>query len=324
MKILITDYQEPMDRNLQLELDYLYEAFPDANIECYVYQGNKEELYKKIEDIDALMTAYLPIDEEFLSHAKKLKMISIEANGYNSVDLEALKNHQVALTCIEEYCSEEVADHTLTLALSVIRKINQYQDDMRNKKVYLFNNHQGLFHLKDKVWGIVGLGKIGRAVAKRAQAFGCTIIAYDPYIEQTDIELVSLEELYQRSHIISLHTVLNEQTFHMIDDQAITTMKQKPVIINVGRGPLIDEQALIKGLDNQTIYGAGLDVFEQEESDKLAKSPFLERLDVVITPHIAFYSDESIEECAKVTSQNMIYYLKEEYQKVHKIIYLPK
>lgn len=323
MKILICDYKEPMDRDLNLEINHIKKELPGTEIECYLYDGDKQQLFNKIKEVDALITAYLEVDEELLLHAPNLRMVSIEANGYNSVDLEAIQRHGVGLTCIEEYCTNEVADHTLTLALSVIRKINCYQNDMRVNKVYLFNNHQGLFHLEGKVWGIIGYGKIGRAVAKRAKAFGCKVIAYDPYLKKADVPLVELEELYQTSSIISLHTLLNEETYHMINKESLSFMKEKPVIINVGRGSLIDEIALIEALDNNIIYGAGLDVFENEESDVLAKSPFLERLDVVITPHIAFYSDESMEECARITAYNTIHYLKNEFDKIKRIVYKP-
>ncbi len=327
MKILICDYAEPMDRDLDIERGYLYNAFGrDLEIDCFIYDGNAEHFYGHLADADVLMTAYLDINEEVLSHAPKLKMISVEANGYNSIDIKACEKFGVGVTCIEEYCTDEVADHTLTLALAVIRKLNEYQNDMRNLGVFNFNARSGLFKLSGKTWGIVGLGKIGKAVAKRALAFGCKVVAFDPYANEDDAIklgalLVSKETLLQSSHIISLHAGDNEDTHHIISKENIAKMQNKPVIVNVARGGLVCEKDLIEALDSGKIFGAGLDVFESEETENMKKSPFLKRNDVVISPHIAFYSDDSIKECGKITSENIIYYMKGEFDKVKKIIY---
>ncbi|MFI3229132.1 MAG: NAD(P)-dependent oxidoreductase, partial [Bacillota bacterium] len=245
MRILICDYDEVMDRDLDLERGFLRAGLgEDIAIDCYVYDGNEEVFFAKLAEADVLMTAYLTIDARVLSHAKKLKMISVEANGYNSIDIAECKKLGITVACIEEYCTDEVADHTLTLALSAVRKINEYQNDMRNDGIFRFNNRDGLFRLSGKTWGIVGAGKIGKAAAKRAQAFGCKIVAYDPFADskslaELGIELVSKEELFARSNIISLHAGYTKETHHFINKESIALMAQKPIIVNVSRGGLV-------------------------------------------------------------------------------------
>ncbi len=329
MKILICDYDEVMDRDLELEKGFLRAGLgDDIEIECYVYNGDDKEFFEKLSNTDVLMTAYLTINDRVLDNAPKLKMISVEANGYNSIDIQACKDRGIAIAFIEEYCTDEVADHTLTLALCAIRKINEYQNDMREKGIFRFNNRDGLFRISGKTWGIVGMGKIGRAAAKRAQAFGAKVIAYDPFADknmakQLDIELVGKEELFNQSHIISLHAAHTKETHHLICKESIEIMQNTPIIVNVSRGGLVCEKDLLEALDCGKVKGVGLDVFENEETENLKKSEFLTRKEVVITPHIAFYSDDSIKECARVVSQNIVHYIKGEYNKVTRMLYNP-
>lgn len=326
MKILIADYPEPMNRNIDIEIAYLKkELGNDIDVDVWVYNGKTDDLIKHLVGVDALLTAYLEITEEILEKAKDLKFISIEATGYNFVDKDAVQKYKVGVSVIGEYCTEEVADHTLALALAVSRKLKIYQKDIENNHRFDFNVTSGMFRFSAATWGILGFGKIGRAVAKRAQGFGIKVIAYDPYFPENKakdlgVDLLSLDQVLEKSQIISLHMLLTDENRHILDKQAFSAMKNKPVIVNVSRGGLIDEKALVDALNEGKVFGAGLDVLETESHAETNINPLVGRDDVVITPHTAFYSEFAMNECARISCENIAYYLKGDTQKVFKMV----
>ena len=326
MKIVIADYKEPLNRDLEIEKHFFRKGLgDDIEIETYEYNGDAEDLKRAISDADGILTSYLEFPAEVIESTPNLKGISIEATGYNFVDADAAQKQGTAVAVIGEYCTQEVADHTMALALAVSRKLKHYDREIEYKHKYDYNSTSGMKRMEDCTFGIMGLGKIGKAVAKRAKGFGFHIIAYSPSwpekaAEELGVELVTKEELYKRSDIITLNMRLTPDNENILDRDAFQMMEKKPVIVNVSRGQLIDEEALLEALDTGKVFGAGLDVLVEETDENTKKSPFVGREDVILTPHSAFYSDKALFECQRIGAENLVYILKKEKDKVFRMV----
>lgn len=326
MKVAICDYKEPLNRDLEIEKGIFKKMLgEDTEISLYVHEGDCEAFKKAIKDVDGVLTSYLEFPKEIIQSNPTLKGISIEATGYNFVDADAAEKQNTAVAVIGEYCTQEVADHTMALMLAVARKLKHYDREIEKKHVYDYNSTSGMIRLEGSTFGIMGLGKIGKAVAKRAQGFGMHVITYSPscnpdVAETLGVKLVSKEELFATSDVISLHMRLTDENVNILNKEAFDQMKKKPVIVNVSRGAMIDEMALLDALNQGKIFGAGLDVLVEETNENTLKSPFVGREDVVLTPHTAFYSDFALYECQRIAAENLCYILKGEKDKIFRMV----
>lgn len=326
MKIAICDYKEPLNRDLKIEKGIFKKLLgEDTVISLYVHEGNEHEFKEAIKDADGVLTSYLEFPKEIINSNPNLKGISIEATGYNFVDAAAAQKQNTAVTVIGEYCTQEVADHSIALMLAVARKIKHYSKEIEEKHVYDYNSTSGMIRLEGSTFGILGLGKIGKAVAKRAQGFGMKVIAYSPSCKEETaksigVKLVSKEKLFETSDVISIHMRLTPENENMLNREAFAMMKKKPIIVNVSRGSMIDEEALLEALDQGKIFGAGLDVLVEETNENTLKSPLVGREDVVLTPHTAFYSDFALYECQRIAAENLCYVLLGQKDKIFKMV----
>lgn len=247
-------------------------------------------------------------------HNMGITLIALRCAGFNNVDFKAAygKIHVVRVPAYSPYA---VAEHTMGMILMINRKLHRAFNRTRE-----FNfNINGLigFDLHGKTVGVIGTGKIGRVFIDICRGFGLKVIAYDPYpVENSGIDYVSVEELCEKSDIISLHCPLTQSTYHIINENTISRMKKGVLIVNTSRGALIDSEALLEGLKSQKIGGAGLDVYEEESdlffedySDKIIQDDILARLlslpNVLITSHQAFLTDEALQNIARVTLENI-------------------
>lgn len=246
------------------------------------------------------------------------KLIALRSAGFNHVDLKAAQDLGLRIVRVPEYSPYAVAEHAVTLILSLSRKIYRAYNRVRESNFSL----DGLvgFDLHKKTVGIVGTGKIGTVIAKILNGFGCSILAND-YVQNAEliaagIHYVSLDELLQKSDIISLHIPLTPETRHIIDAKALSLTKVGVMLINTGRGALIDTHALIQFLKSGHIGYAGLDVYEEEEgiffenlSDQILQDDQLARLltfpNVLLTSHQAFLTEEALGNIARTTLQNI-------------------
>ena len=320
MKIVISDFPKVLKRNVEYEEQLLQKLLPDAKI-CLVEYWQKEQWLKTVKDADAILTAFIRIDGEMMDAMPDLKCIVLNASGYDNVDLTAASARHIAVVPIREYCTQEVAEHALSLMLALSRGLKHYEHDIDAEKKWQYTSLKGLRRIDGQTLGIAGFGKIGKAVAKRAQAFGMHVIAYSPYsrpeeAEQFDVEFVSKEELFARSHIITNHMAMSADNQSFFDWEAFSQMKQKPIFINVARGGAVDEEALVRALDEGLLLGAGLDVLSSE-SPNLKNCPLTGRENVIITPHAAFYSEDSLRALQDISCNNLVHYLKGEYDAVH-------
>lgn len=244
-------------------------------------------------------------------HDRGVRMISTRTIGYDHIDLEAAKKYGICVSNVT-YSPECVADYTLLLILMSIRKMKRI---MQRAEIHDFSlpGIQGA-ELHNFTVGVIGTGKIGQAVIKRLRGFGCRILAYDirrsPEVGSFAEYVENVEEIYRNCDLITLHMPLFESNFHMIGAEAIKKMKDGVVLVNTARGGLIDTKALIQGLESGKISAAGMDVIEDEfglyyndlKSEPLAKrdlSILSAFPNVVVTPHMAFYTDQAVSDMVK-------------------------
>lgn len=244
-----------------------------------------------------------------------VKFIALRSAGYNHVDLVAAKKLGLSVARVPEYSPYAIAEHAVALIQTLNRKTHRAYNRVREGNFSL-DNLVG-FDLHGKTIGVIGTGKIGKVFVKIMNGFGCRVIAYDVSPgPEVGAEYVSLERLLKESDIISLHVPLNKETAHIIDTKAISLMKDDVMIINTGRGALVDTHALISGLKSGKIGAAGLDVYEEEEgvffhdlSAKILTDDVLARLmtfsNVLITGHQAFLTQEALRNIAETTLSNV-------------------
>lgn len=255
------------------------------------------------------------ISRETISVLKEngTEIIAMRCAGYNNVDLAAAKDIMPVVR-VPEYSPHAVAEHTLALLLTLVRKTHKAYIRTRDSNFSL-NGFVG-FDLHGKTLGVIGTGKIGMAFIEICRGLGMKIIAYDPYPSQGFLEYVPLEELFARSDVISLHCPLTSETYHIINGYSLKMMKNKVYILNTSRGALIDTEALIDGIKNGKVGGAGLDVYEEESeffyedlSESILKDDTLSRLimmpNVLITSHQAFLTHEALRRIAEITLSNL-------------------
>ncbi|MDF2868445.1 MAG: D-3-phosphoglycerate dehydrogenase [Anaerocolumna sp.] len=320
MNILISDSKEELSLLDQSDIDMIRENLPDCIVELYPYV-NKKDFLEKIADAEALLTAFLPIDVDVFRKAEKLKVICIMASGYNNIDIDEAKKRGIAVCPAADYCTQEVADHTMALLLALIRNLKHYEKDIEERNVWNYGTVSGGLRLSDRVLAIYGFGKIGKAVARRAIAFGVKVLVKDPYITEmtaNENSVILADDTYikKHAHIISNHMAPSEENKNYFNMNYFKELKQKPIFLNLGRGETVDEDDLTKALDIGYISGAGLDVLKKEPPE-LESNPLLYRENVIITPHSAFYSDTSFKDLKIITTMNLINFLKGNYSDIN-------
>lgn len=271
---------------------------------------SKKEIIKNVKDAEALISMLTDkIDKDVIDAGKNLKIIANYAAGYNNIDVKYAKEKNIIVTNTPDVLTDATADIAIMLALMASRRAIEAENFMRKKKFkgWLPQLFLGL-EMKNRVFGIIGAGRIGQATAKRAKAFGAEIVYYSrtekPELEyETGAKKLSLNSLLKKSDFISLHLPLTEETYHIINKNNITLLKKNCVIINTGRGELIDEKELIKALKTKRIFAAGLDVFEGEPkfNHELVKLP-----NVVLLPHIGSATQETRNQMAVIAAKNVI------------------
>jgi len=262
------------------------------------YEGSSSaDLAMALKDVDAAMLQGHGFDPSAFAHMGlhgRCKGLASFGHGFDHLDLVAATSNGVILANTASFGTEEVSNHTMMHFLVCSRKFVLH-DKLVRSGVWTRKQLAPMGHILGQVFGIVGLGDIGRAVARKARAFGLKVIAYDPYVSSWDaleynVEMTdSLETLCQRSDYISVHVYLNEETRHMISHEQFAVMKPGAYLINCARGGVVDEAALIDALQKKRIAGAGLDVFEKEPVDPA--NPLLKMDNVSVTNHYASYSE---------------------------------
>ena len=303
LKVVITDCDHP---SVEIERKILSEINPEFLL---AHCNTENEVIEAAKDADAIINQYAPITKRVIESLKKCKVITRYGVGVDNIDVEAATEHKIIVANIPDYCVDEVSTHTLALILACARGITLLDNKIREKK-WDFTLAKPLFRTKGKTLGLFGLGRIARAVAQKASGFGFKIIAYDPYVSKVDdgIELVEFSKLLSNSDFISIHSPLTDETRHLFGENKLRAMKKTAYLINTSRGPIVDEKALYNVLKKRWISGAALDVMEKEPPDWENLLPKLDNL--IITPHISFYSEESYVELKTKTAKAVLSVLK--------------
>lgn len=269
-----------------------------------------DEIISCAKDADIIILNKAVIGREELEHLTRVKLICVAATGYNSVDVEACRVKGIPVCNVSGYSSPAVAQQVFALILNIRNKVQLYSDevskgDWSNQEFFTYQ-HQSWFELKGKTFGILGLGKIGEEVANIALAFGMHVIAYRKNQAKgapAGVQLVELDQLFQDSDILSLHSVLNEETKGIINQEVLSKMKSNSILINTGRGGLVVEEDLKEALLTKQIFAAGLDVLSAEPPPKDHILFGLENC--IITPHQAWGSFESRTRLVEGLAQNI-------------------
>jgi D-3-phosphoglycerate dehydrogenase len=245
-------------------------------------------------DADGIMNCYAPLTRRVIESLRNCKIIARLGIGYDNVDVEAATDYGIAVTNVPDYCFEEVSNHSIALLLACARKLVYLSRGISEGRWE--ERPSPMVSIYGQTLGLVGCGSIGQATARKASCFGLRLLGCDPFLDgsvakEYGITLVSLPVLLRESDFISMHVPLNKKTRHFICEKEFRQMKPTAYFINTARGPIVDEAALIKALREGWIAGAGLDVFGKEPVSRGNPLPKMDN--VVLTPHIAFYSDAS-------------------------------
>lgn len=323
MKVLISDYAELMNDTAQKEKHYLLKKHPEWEVEIYPYSNNQEELIKKLNGAEVLLTAFLPLNQEILEKMYTTKCISIDATGYSTVDLAMATKKGIGVLAIDEYCTFEVAEHTMSLIMALSRGIKNYIREIEENYKWHYETAGKLKRLNGQKIGIFGFGRIGQRVAMLARSFGMEVYVYHdiayPITDKQDVHLADIDEICDQCSIITNHMSQTKDNKYFFNKDFFSKLKQAPIFINVGRGEAVEEKALVWALKAGILNGAALDVLETENPD-LRNCRLLNRDNVIITPHAAFYSSESIEALSRISANNIIYYMSQAYDKVNKLV----
>ena len=292
----------------------------DVDVSCFERFGEveyypntvAENTAERVKDADIVIANKAPMNESTLKDAPDVKLICLFATGFDNVDLDYCKSRSIKVANVVNYSTAAVVQHTLMLALALEEKLAFY-DDYVKSDTYAnqdrFSNFDRPFgEFEGKTWGIVGMGNIGRRVARVAQALGCKVIFYSASGNSTctEYERVELDTLLAQSDILSLHCPLSDRTRGLINKEAFARMKKSAILVNVARGPVVDTQALYEALTEGQIAAAGLDVLEKEPISK--DNPLGNIKDstkLIITPHMAWPSTEARERLVSEVSKNI-------------------
>lgn len=290
-RVLVTDFVWPSTAPER-------EVLAEIGAEIIESPGQSEDTLAALAvDADAIMTCFAQVTDQVVRAAQKCQVISRYGVGVDNIAVDTATSLGIPVTYVPDYCVDEVSDHVMALLLTWNRQVGFYDGVAKQGRWEGVPSPVPLIRLRGCKLGIVGMGRIGRAVAGKAQAFGMDVLGYDPYIPEGQsagegIILVDLPTLLSESDYVTIHTPLNDETRGLISVNEFRQMKPSAYIINCARGPIIDEPALVEALRDGQIAGAGLDVME--EAAPPADHPLFGMDNVIITPHVAFLSRQSV------------------------------
>jgi len=291
LRVAVTDHNYP-------SLDLEKEILERENIELSErICRSEDDLIEHARDADGLMNLFFPVTRRVIEHLEKCRVISVYGTGTNQIDLQAASEKGILVVNVPDYCYDEVATHAVALILNIDRQITNYgllvkEGDWAYMKLELHR-------FREKTVGILGLGAIGKSVAKKLSSFNVNLIGYDPYVSDETISSLgvgrrSLQDVFKESDFVTLHMPLTDETRALVSTELLALMKPTAYLINVSRGPVVDEKALLRALNESRIAGVAMDVLCREPppaDDEIVSHP-----KSWVTPHVAWYSEESFDE----------------------------
>ncbi|MFD5428659.1 C-terminal binding protein [Streptomyces sp. NPDC127084] len=257
---------------------------------------------------DGLIVQYAPVTARVLDALPRLRVVSRYGVGVDTIDVDAARAHGVRVCHVPDYCTEEVSDHAIAMALAMLRGLPLLDRQMRAGETG-FDMVKPVHRFRDQIFGVVGLGRIGQATAAKAQSLGFDVVAYarslrTPPVGLYGIELIGLDALLRRADVVSLHVPLVPATRHLINAEKLVLLRPQAVLVNTSRGGLVDTEALMDAVQQRRIRGAALDVFEEDPlpgEDRLRSLP-----GVLLTPHVGWYSEKSFLLLKQQAAENAI------------------
>lgn len=303
-KVVITDFGSPEN---ELEAEELRQSGLDIEL-VRLNAKTPQELVPHVLDADALIVQWCQIPRELLGQMKRCRVISRYGIGVDMIDLAAAGEFGIPVCNTPDYCIDEVSTHTLTFLLMLNRQVLPQHLHVREGK-WGPPVPTPPARLSTQTLGVVGMGNIGRVVIQKAAPFGLKMLVYDPYLSaeaasEAGVEKVDLPELLRRSDYVSLHCPLTDETRHLISTDQFRQMKPTAYLINMARGPIVDQAALVEALTSGTIAGAALDVFEKEPP--AADEPLLRLDNVIFTPHLSSWSAQSFVQLRREVAKNVV------------------
>lgn len=316
MHILLFEKLEIEDKKLEeLVNPFLKQGHTFEKIEV---NSSNETIKEKVSKADILVLGNMKLTDELIKIAVKLKFISIAFTGVDHIDLEQCKKQNIAVSNASGYATNSTAETTIGLMISVMRRFNEVEDNLRNGKTK--ENLVGPI-LNEKTIGVIGTGAIGQKVITILNAFGSKVLGYSPsYISKEDArkkgyEKVELNELLANADVITIHCPLNEKTRDLISENEFKQMKKGAYLFNLARGPIVNTNALIKALESNKLRAAGIDVFNTEPP-LLVTDPILKVKNLVCLPHIGWYSEQSLIKRAEIAFENIKMWLDNKQQNI--------
>ncbi|MEX0756275.1 MAG: C-terminal binding protein [Actinomycetota bacterium] len=267
-----------------------------------------DEVRAAVAGADAILNCYTVIPAEVIRELEACRVIARYGIGLDTIDLDAATARGIVVTNVPDYCVDEVSDHALALMLALARGVARLDRSVRGGS-WTPSDARPLHRLRGRTLGLIGFGKIATTLAAKCGSLGLAVAVYDPFVPDDVVraaggEPLPLEALLADADIVSLHAPLTEQTRHLIGDTELAIMKPGAFLINTSRGPLIDHDALDAALETGRLGGVGLDVLETEPP--AADDPLLRRDNVIVTPHAAFYSEESVAELQRKAAEQVV------------------
>ncbi len=306
-KVYVSDYDYP---DLEIERSILEPVGAQViGLDCKTGEG----LGELAKDADAILQQYAKIPRETIEQLSNCKVICRYGIGTDILDVDACYEHGIKVTNVPDYCLDEVADHSISLGLCLFRRLPAY-DDFTQRGNWHWNMDGNVpKRFRKSVWGLVGFGRIAQNIARKVQALGFTVVSFDPYVSQSymstlGVEKVGFDQLIESSDVVNLMCPHTPETDRIIGEEELRRMKKTAVLVNGARGKLIDNKALYRALTEGWIASAGLDDPEEEpaklENWSPGDNPLFGLLNCVITPHVAYVSEDAFKECRRIAAEN--------------------
>jgi D-3-phosphoglycerate dehydrogenase len=275
---------------------------------------SEEELIDHVRDCHAVISQYARIGRRVIDSMRHCQVIARYGIGVDIIDIEAATARNIQVTNVQDYCTDEVADHASALLLCLARRLIDY-NAATHRGEWQWQSARPIFRIRGRTMGIVSFGRIGRAIAERGKALGLHVIAYDPFVESSVFEVVGVEsvgreEVFRRSDFLMMQVPMTPETWHFAGEAELRSLPRNSIVINTGRAQTVDNAALLKVLQDGHLAGAGLDDVEEEPAKRRNWSPRENPLfglqNVIVTPHAAYYSEESIQLARRTAAEEVV------------------
>lgn len=307
----------PMEKAKVVYTDNIYadneienQFFPTDRFEFSICpKHDKESLVRCCKDADAVLVSYAEMTAEVIEALEKCKVIVRGGMGVNNVDIPTATKKGIMVANVQKYCIDEVSDHAMAFILALVRKIS-FLSKLASDGVWNGALARPIPRIRGLVLSLYGLGQIAGRLAEKAKAFGMDVVAFDPYVSDSRFtelgvkRITDEQELFKIADVLSVHVPLMESTRRIITKEKLSLLKESAYFINVARGGLVDEQGLIEVLRDKRIAGAGLDVLEDEYPS--AANPLLQMDSVLVSPHVAYYSEGSDRELRTIACTEIL------------------